>query len=133
MPYLVDSDWVIDHLDNVPEALQLLQRLADEGIFLSIITYMEVYEGVDRAADPEAAAARLQAFVRTVRVLPVSRAVAERRARLRNYLRRRGRRVNRRAMDPLIAATALHYNLTLVTRNLDDYDDIPGLDLYREN
>ena len=31
----------------------------------------------------------------------------------------------------LLAATALEYNLTLVTRNNEDYADIPGVKLYR--
>ena len=38
MPYLVDTDWVIDHLANVGEAVRLLDRLAQEGIAISIIT-----------------------------------------------------------------------------------------------
>jgi predicted nucleic acid-binding protein len=37
-----------------------------------------------------------------------------------------------RALDLLIAAPALEHQLTLVTRNLGDYNDIPGLDLYLE-
>lgn len=49
MPYLVDTDWVIDHLANVPEAVRLLKSLAQDGIAISIITYMEVYQGVLRA------------------------------------------------------------------------------------
>jgi predicted nucleic acid-binding protein len=31
----------------------------------------------------------------------------------------------------MIAATALEHNLILVTRNINDYDDIPNLSLYR--
>jgi predicted nucleic acid-binding protein len=41
MPYLIDTDWVIDLLASVPEAVQLLDRLAQDGIAISIITYME--------------------------------------------------------------------------------------------
>lgn len=32
--------------------------------------------------------------------------------------------------DLLIAATALHHDLTLVTRNRKHFERIPGLDLY---
>ena len=45
-------------------------------------------------------------------------------------MRKAGKRVNSRALDLLIAATALEYDLTLVTRNTEDYGDIPGLKLY---
>ena len=41
MPYLIDTDWVIDHLDDHPEARALLERLAPDGIAISIVTYME--------------------------------------------------------------------------------------------
>jgi len=64
-------------------------------------------------------------------VLPVSIEIAKRCARLRETLRRQGRRINNRAMDLIIAATALEHDLTLVTRITDDYRDIPGLMLHR--
>lgn len=91
---------------------------------------MEIYQGVERAGDPEGAEAELSAFLESVPILPFSPAVARRCARLRESLRRSGRRVNQRALDLIIAATALEHDLTLVTRNQDDYRDIPGLRLY---
>ena len=130
MPYLVDTDWVIDLLASVPEALQLLDRLAQDGIAISIITYMEVYQGVERSPHPEEAQRKLAAFLNSVPVIPLTPAVAQRCARLRETLRKQGRRVNARSLDLIIAATALEYNLTLVTRNAEDYADIPGLKLY---
>jgi predicted nucleic acid-binding protein len=39
--------------------------------------------------------------------------------------------ITSRVLDLLIAATALKHNLTLVTRNVKDYDDIPDLGLYQ--
>lgn len=42
MPYLIDSDWVIDHLASVPEATALFNELSDlDRIAISIVTYME--------------------------------------------------------------------------------------------
>ena len=43
MPYLIDSDWVIDLLEDVPDALALLDRLAPEGIAMSIISYRDYH------------------------------------------------------------------------------------------
>ena len=130
MPYLIDTDWVIDLLASVPEALQLLDRLAQDGIAISIIAYMEAYQGVERSPHPEEAQSKLTAFLNSVPVIPLTPAVAQRCARLRETLRKQGRRVNARSLDLIIAATALEYNLTLVTRNAEDYADIPGLKLY---
>ncbi len=41
--------------------------------------------------------------------------------------------MNARSLDLIIAATALEYNLTLVTRNTEDYADVPDLKLYRSS
>jgi len=131
MPYLIDTDWVIDHLANVPEAVRLLDGLAQEGIAISIITYMEVYQGVLRSPGSQEAQSKLRGFVDVVPMLPLSVAVAQRCAQLRETLRSQGKRVNARALDLIIAATALEYHLTLVSRNTEDYADIPNLKLHQ--
>jgi predicted nucleic acid-binding protein len=131
MPYLIDSNLVIDHLSDVPEATQLLADLAEEGIAISIITYMETFQGIERSPNPEAAHDKFHAFAGSVLILPLSVAVAERCARLREALRSQNKRVNSRALDLIIAATALEYDLTLVTNNVEDFEDIPDLTLYQ--
>ena len=130
MAYLIDSHWVIQFLADVPEAVQLVERFAEDGLAISIITYMEVYEGVVRSTNSEEVESKLDAFLETVPLLPFSLVVARRCARLRAELRSQGKRVNSRALDLLIAATALEHNLTLATRNVSDYEDIPGISLY---
>lgn len=131
MPYLLDSNWVIYHLSAVPEAVQLLDRLAVEGIFISMVTYLEVFEGVETAPNPSEVQVQLARFTDDVPILPLSVEVARRCARLRAHLRREGRRVNNRALDLIIAATAIEHDLTLVTRNLADFNDIPQLRIYQ--
>ncbi len=133
MPYLIDTDWVIDLLASVPEAVQILDRLAQDGIAISIITYMEAYQGVERSPHPEEAQNKLSALLDSLPVVSLSPAVAQRCARLRETLRKQGKRVNARSLDLIIAATALEYNLTLVTRNTEDYADVPGLKLHRSS
>ncbi|HEU0022293.1 MAG TPA: type II toxin-antitoxin system VapC family toxin [Dehalococcoidia bacterium] len=131
MPYLIDSNLVIDLLESNPAAIQLLERLAEEGIAISIITYMEVFQGLERSSNRVEAKEKFQTFVTSVPVLPFSLAVAERCAQLRETLRLQNKRVNARALDLVIAATALELDLTLVTRNVEDFDDIPGLNFYQ--
>jgi predicted nucleic acid-binding protein len=129
--YLIDSDWTIDHLNNVPEAVNLVQGLIPEGVFISAISYLEAFEGTLREANSGGSAANLTAFASIAPVLDIGVSVAERCAELRNQIRLRGRRIESRAFDLLIAATAIEYDLTLVTRNVRDYADIPGLKLYQ--
>jgi predicted nucleic acid-binding protein len=130
MPYLIDSDILIDHLAAVKEANKLLEQLAPEGIAISIITYMEAYQGVRRSPQLKIAQGKFQAFLATVPVLPFSLPVAERCALLREQLKQDGKRVNARALDLLNAAIALGNSLILVTRNWEDYSDIPDLTIY---
>jgi predicted nucleic acid-binding protein len=130
MPYLIDTDLVIDHLANITEANQLLDKLAPEGIAISMITYMEAYQGVVRSPNVQDAHAKFQTFRRSVPVLPFSLSVAKRCALLREQLKTEQKRVKARALDLINAAIALEHDLTLVTRNVKDYQDIPDLKLY---
>jgi predicted nucleic acid-binding protein len=57
----------------------------------------------------------------STRQILLSLAVAERCARLREALRTQSKRVNSRALDLIIAATALEYDLTLITENLKSF------------
>ncbi len=131
MPYLVDSNIAVDHSLDVPTALALLEQLALEGIAVSIVTYMEAFQGVEQSPDPGKAREKFEAFLTGVLILPFSFAVAERCARLRKTLKTQNKRVNSRALDLIIAATALEYDLTLVTENIEDFKDIPDLSLYQ--
>lgn len=128
--YLVDTDWVIDYLNQRSPAHDELPSLFPHGVAISIITFTEIYEGIYSSRDPERAEQVFLDFLRSCRVLALTRAVAKRHARIRGELRQRKRPVTHRALDLLIAATALARELTLVTNNLRDYTDIPALRLY---
>jgi tRNA(fMet)-specific endonuclease VapC len=132
MSYLFDSDRTIDYLDGRAEARGVFSRLAPLGVSISIVTYIEVYEGSLSATNPIDARQRLAEFMALVPVLLLSEQIARRCARVRHDLRLRRRRVRSRALDLIIASTALEHDLTLVTRNRADYSDIPGLLLYSD-
>ncbi len=127
MTYLVDTDWVAEYLVNRAPAVTLLERLAPEGLAISVMTYAEIYEGVLYGRDPRRAEAAFRAFLQAVRVLPLTRPVLRRFAGIRGDLRRRGQIIG--DPDILIAATALQHDLVLVTRNRRDFERIPDLRL----
>lgn len=127
MSYLIDSDWVADYLRGRPDAVALLPTL--DGRAISLITFGEIYEGIYYGADPRANELAFRSFLRGVDVLPLNRAIMRRFARIRGNLRRRGQIIG--DPDILIAATALHHGLTLVTRNISHFQRIPGLSLYQ--
>ena len=92
---------------------------------------MEAFQGTLREPDVGAAIERLNDFVAFTPILEFDEAVAERCARIRESVRGGRLRANRRAHDLMIAATAIENGLTLVTRNVDDFADIPDLLLHR--
>lgn len=134
MPFQLDSDWVIDVLADQPDALRLLDRLAADGLSMSVVTYMEAYQGTLRELDARAAETKLHLWIESVVVLPFSMPVARRCAQLREVLRQQARRINTRALDLMIAATAtaIEHGFILITRNVRDDQDLPDLELYRE-
>ncbi len=131
MRYLIDTTVLVPHFAGDPTAATILQRLESDGIAVSILAYLEAYQGVIEHPEPSAIRVEFDAFFRAVPVLPVSLAVARRCAQLRALLKRQGKSPRRRAFDLVIAATALEHGLELVTHNTRDYRDIPDLVLYR--
>ena len=129
MRYLLDATVVIPYLANDSAVTDLLMQLAQDGFALSILVYLAAYEGAVDYPDRAAAQCTFDAFVDDVPILPVSLAVAHRCAGLRAVLKRQGKNLRRCAFDLVIAATALEHGLELVTHNLRDDQDIPGLAL----
>lgn len=130
MTYLADSDVAMSWLVGVRRIEADLADLKRAGLAISTITYLEVYEGIIGGPNPRRNRQVFRTFLRGIRLLVVSRRTAERAAGLRLDLRQQRRPIDHRAMDILIAATAIAHGLTLVTGNTRDYADIPGLRLY---
>ncbi len=129
MRYLVDSDWLIDAFLGVPAAVDLLARQRSEGLAVSIVSYGELFEGAIGAPDPATELARFRRFLDRLALLPLDDPIMERFAGIRAELRRRGQLIP--DLDLLIAATALHHDLTLLTRNVRHFNRIPKLRLYQ--
>ena len=106
---LVDSDILVDHL----RGQRRFVRGQDE-VHVSAITRAELFSG--RGTEER----RIRGLLEPMSELPVDRRVAERAGRIR-------RTTSIRLPDALIAATALEHRLTLVTRNVRDFDGVNGL------
>jgi toxin FitB len=107
---------------------RVLQWMAscDEGLLhLSVLTLGEIRKGI--VSLPQSVRkARLQSWLEVElqarfsgRLLPVDAAVADRWGWLAAQARRNGAELP--AIDGLLAATALHHNLTVVSRNVSDF------------
>jgi predicted nucleic acid-binding protein len=98
---------------------------------ISAITMAELAAGPHATADPAERARRqdrLQRAEATFEPLPVDAAVARALGRVYAAIHSAGRKARgRRAMDLLIAATAIAAGLPLYTRNPDDFADLGEL------
>jgi tRNA(fMet)-specific endonuclease VapC len=126
--YLVDTDWIIDCLYGRADAVETLLALSVDGLSVSLISYGELYQGAHYARDPRIALGGLRRFLQGKRLLPLNRAIVERFGIIRGNLKQHGRAIG--DFDILIAATALHHDLTLVTRNRRHFARIADLRLY---
>ena len=127
--YLLDTDWIIQALANRQPALGTLDRLARSRVYVSYVTLGEVYEHAFRFANPQAHLASFRHFLGSYRLLGLNDPIMERFAKTRALLRKRGQPLA--DFDLLIAATALHHDLTLLTFNLRHFERIPDLKRYQ--
>jgi hypothetical protein len=131
MSYLLDTNIISETIRLQPNKLVMgwLQQIPGEAIFVSVLTLGEIRKGIERLTDKKRRE-KLRLWLEHElpawfewRVLPVDIAVADRWGRL---LAQAGRSVP--TIDSLLAATALHHELRLVTRNARDFD-YPGLEV----
>lgn len=127
MIYLIDADWLIDYLSGRTPAITFVSSLLPSKPAISSITYAEIYEGIYFGRNARRAEEGFLNFLQSAEVLGISQPVARLWAQLLGTLRQSGRIIPQ--PDLFIAATALHHDLTLVTRNLRHFERISDLRL----
>jgi tRNA(fMet)-specific endonuclease VapC len=125
--YLIDTDWVIDHLNHIDRVVNRLKELRPQGLALSIISLAELSEGVHYARTREQSQQALNAFLEDVSVLGIDEEVCKIFGRERGRLRKAGQLIG--DFDLLIAATGLHYGLTVLTNNRQHFERVEGLQI----
>jgi predicted nucleic acid-binding protein len=125
--YLVDTNIPSELTREKPDArvAAFLANAGKSSVFLSVLTIGEICKGI---ATLPASQKRngLQEWLDTAvrswfagRILPVTEAIAERWGHLAATAKQKG--MTLAVVDGLIAATALHHELTIVTRNVTDF------------
>ena len=137
MTYLVDTDYVADYLKGQRQVAEILEPLLSEGLAISIITFAEIYEGIYYGQNRTQHEAGFRNLLKNMQVLGISRPIARQFAIIRGQLRAtpQGKALvqPKDTYDLFIAATAIYHNLTLITRNLKDYNRISLLKLYQSH
>ena len=125
MSYLLGTNVISELVRPKPDkkVLKWFERITDDALYLSVLTLGEIRKGVERLADTsrrEKLRLWLEHDLREwfgSRILPVGPEVADRWGRLLADARRPVA-----SIDSLLAATALHHELRIVSRNVKDFD-----------
>jgi tRNA(fMet)-specific endonuclease VapC len=126
MNFLLDTDICSAHMRRPARLahrfIQYAGRLA-----IPMIVLGELYAGAYNHPNPSRLLNLISDLRQEVNILDFDAACAERFGQERGTLLKQGTSVSR--LDLLIASVALVHNLTLVTHNTADYQNVPGLAL----
>lgn len=118
--FLYDTNIVSELVKPIPNPGVMALSQSINQVYLSVITIEEIFYGLT-AKQATRTMQRIEAFLQSQAVvLPVTDEIARRAGELRGLLRTRGQ--TRTQADMLIAATAQLHQLTVVTRNVKDFE-----------
>ena len=119
--YLIDSNVIIDYTAfRLPEkGSDFVEQLFNTDFLISVAVKIEVL-GFDDFSDKLLA---MEEFIETATLLPLDEPVTKQAI----YLRRKYKKL--KLGDAIIASTAIVHDLTLISRNIKDFENIQGLKL----
>jgi predicted nucleic acid-binding protein len=117
--YILDTNTVIDYVgDKLPQGSALtMDKLVNDELNISIIVRIETLGFNGEEFEMQ----KLKDFLSLAKIYYVDDLIADKTIDLRKTYRKL------KLGDAIIAATALVNNLTLISRNTKDFDDISGL------
>jgi len=136
LSYLIDTCAISELRRKTPDAnvVGWFEATSQQGLYLSVLTLGEISKGVEALSNTQANKRRKDKILNWLehelplwfedRILPIDAGVADEWGRL---SAREGRSLP--AIDSLIAAIAIHNRLTIVTRNVSDFD-FAGVDVF---
>ena len=126
--YLLDTNHCIYLINGkYPEIARRLSRQKTGSVALSSITTSELWYGVENSIHREQNRAALVKFLLPLEVMPYDEDASQAYGKIRAFLEKGGRGVG--SMDLLIAAHALSLKAVLVTHNVREFRQVPGLKL----
>jgi predicted nucleic acid-binding protein len=130
--YLIDTCIISEFVKKIPnsEVVQWFNQQQIEQLYLSSVTIAEIKKGIYKIQDSQPERyQRLALWLKTTevefssRILPINNDVLDNWAKICAKAELNGKKLA--VMDSLIAATADHHKLILVTRNVDDFKMTP--------
>ena len=118
--FLIDTNVIIDYTSNLIDSTgsAFIETILNTDFNISIIVKIETFGYNDVPAKMQL----LEEFLTSATLYPLDNAVAQKTIEL--------RRIKKFKLgDAIIDATALVYNLTLLTRNINDFKNIDGINV----
>jgi tRNA(fMet)-specific endonuclease VapC len=127
MAYLIDTDIIIYSLKNDEHVKQSFIDNQNIPKSISVITYGELIYGAKKSKHIEKNLAVTYRIAELFPVINIDRSIMDVFGEIKSNLERKGNIIE--DMDILIAATALSYNLILVTNNVKHFEKIKDLNI----
>lgn len=131
MSYLLDTNVISEIIRVKPNenVIKWFKTISNDALYMSVLTLGEIRKGVEKVSE-NTRKEKLRLWLEHDllewfgdRILPINQQVADKWGRLQHYAKH-----PIPAIDSLIAATALYYDLRLVTRNNKDFQH-PDLEI----
>lgn len=118
--YLIDTNVIIDYTSNlIPlDASNFIENIFNSDFFISVVVKIEAL-GYN---EEEKKMRLLEEFISTSTIIPLDDIVTQKTIELRKLKKLK-------LGDAIIASTAIVHNLTLITRNVADFKNIPNLEV----
>lgn len=126
MGYLLDTSLIINLIRKKKSADP---RIFEEELFVSVITYAELFYGAYKSDNKEKNFILIEEFLEDTQaeLIGIDYKVAKIYGKVRRQLEIKGQRLE--DFDLLIAATAVVHKLTLITGNIKHFTRIEGLEV----
>jgi predicted nucleic acid-binding protein len=129
--FLLDTNCISELVRPKPEprVINWMETADEEMLYLSVLTVGEIRKGL-AGLDQGKRRTQLETWLEVElqarfagRIVPIDTGVADRWGWLAAEAKRKGKGLS--IIDGLLAATALHHNLTVVSRNANDFVNTP--------
>ena len=125
MRYLLDTDIFSYMVNGVPQVLERYAAVADQDVYLSVISHGEILFGVAKQQPGVSKQKRISYLLDQMSIALIDEDVARYYGKVRNALESSGKPIG--PNNTWIAAHAMSLGATLVTGNVREYKRVAGL------
>ncbi len=126
--YMLDTNICSYIIKERPlQVFEYFQKLEMEQLCISVVTYAELFYGVEHSSSRQINGEVIKEFVKYLTIVPWDEAAAEHYGNIRAYFQAEGKIIG--AMGMMIAAHARSQKITLVTNNDKHFKRVPELNI----